>query len=341
MPARLMPARLMFARLMSARLWLPVLFALIALGVAARADDFPSRPVTLVVSFAPGGLTDIPARVIAPAMQQALGQSVIVENRAGASGITGGSYVVRSNPDGYTLLVSALSEVQNYYYMSVPYDALTDLAPVGKIADGPPIVLIVGVNSPFKSVADLVAYAKANPAKMNFSTSGSGTTPAIALAQLNALAGTDIAGVPYTGTGPATQAVVSGDVQGAFVFYPSAKGMIDGGQLRVLAVASPNRMALMPDVPTMQELGYAGFTHYAFIGLSVPKGTPAAAVAVLNKALNEALATPAVKQRLEPLGMTIPPAPNSPDAYLAHMTKEAAHQADLAKLAGGKVPPSH
>jgi tripartite-type tricarboxylate transporter receptor subunit TctC len=326
---------------MPVRLWFSILLASIALGGAARADDFPSRPVTLVVSFAPGGLTDIPARVIAPAMQQALGQSVIVENRAGASGITGGSYVVRSNPDGYTLLVSALSEVQNFYYMAVPYNALTDLAPVGKIADGPPIVLVVGASSPFKSVADLIAYAKANPSKTNFSTSGSGTTPAIALAQLNALAGTEIAGVPYTGTGPAAQAVMSGDVQGSFVFYPSAKGMIDGGQLRVLAVASPRRMALMPDVPTMQELGYAGFTHYAFIGLSVPKGTPSAAVTTLNKALNAALATPAVKDKLEPLGMTIPPAPNSPEAYIAYMTKEAAHQAELAKLAGGKVSESH
>jgi tripartite-type tricarboxylate transporter receptor subunit TctC len=187
----------------------------------------------------------------------------------------------------------------------------------------------------------LIAYAKADPSKTNFSTSGSGTTPAIALAQLNALAGTTIAGIPYTGTGPATQAVVSGDVQGAFVFYPSAKGMIEGGRLRVLAVASPDRMALMPEVPTMQELGYAGFTHYAFVGLSVPKGTPASAVALLNKALNQALADPVVKQKLEPLGMTIPPAPNSPDAYIAYMTKEAAHQAELAKLAGGKVSESH
>jgi tripartite-type tricarboxylate transporter receptor subunit TctC len=323
---------------MRVRFWLAVLFASLAAGGAARSADFPSRPVTLVVSFAPGGLTDIPARVIAPAMQQALGQSVIVENKPGASGITGGGYVVHANPDGYTLLVSALSEVQNFYYMSVPYNALTDLAPVGQIANGPPIVLIVGANSPFKSVSELIAYAKANPAKTNFSTSGSGTTPAIALAQLNALAGTSIAGIPYTGTGPATQAVMSGDVQGAFVFYPSAKGMIDGGQLRMLAVANPNRLALLPDVPTMQELGYTGFTHYAFIGLSVPKDTPVSAVAVLNKALNAALATPEVKQKLEPLGMTVPPQPNGPADYIAYMTKEAAHQAELAKLAGGKIP---
>jgi tripartite-type tricarboxylate transporter receptor subunit TctC len=326
---------------MRARLWMPVLCALLAVNGAARAEDFPSRSITLVVSFAPGGLTDIPARVIAPELQTSIGQSVVVENKAGASGITGGAYVVHANPDGYTLLVSALSEVQNFYYMSVPYNALTDLAPVGKIANGPPTVLIVAANSPFKTVADLVAYAKANPAKTNFSTSGSGTTPAVALAQLNALAGTSIAGIPYTGTGPAAQAVMSGDVQGSFVFYPSAKGMIDGGQLRVLAVGSPERMAVMPDVPTMKELGYAGFTHYAFIGLSVPKGTPASAVAVLNKALNAALATPEVKQKLAPLGMTVPSAPNSPEDYLAYMTKEAAHQAELAKLAGGKVPESH
>src|SRR5690348_17536808 len=127
-----------------------LLIALCAMTGAARAE-FPERTVTLLVSFPPGGLTDIPARIIAPEMQQRLGASVIVENKPGASGITGGSYVVRSAPDGYSLLVSALSEVQNFYYLKVPYNALTDLTPVGKIVDGPPLVLIVNAKSPFKS----------------------------------------------------------------------------------------------------------------------------------------------------------------------------------------------
>ena len=141
------------------RLFAAILFASCALTGAARAE-FPERTITLLVSFPPGGLTDIPARILALEMQQRLGAPVIVENRAGASGITGGSYVVRSSADGYTLLVSALSEVQNFYYLNVPYDALIDLVPVGKIADGPPLVLIVNAKSPFKSVADLIAYER-------------------------------------------------------------------------------------------------------------------------------------------------------------------------------------
>ena len=205
------------------RLFAAILFASCALTGAARAE-FPERTITLLVSFPPGGLTDIPARILAPEMQQRLGAPVIVENRAGASGITGGSYVVRSSADGYTLLVSALSEVQNFYYLNVPYDALIDLVPVGKIADGPPLVLIVNAKSPFKSVADLIAYEKAHPTNANFATSGVATTPAIAVSQLNSLAGTKFQEIPYKGTGPATSAVVIGDVQASFVFYPIAKG---------------------------------------------------------------------------------------------------------------------
>jgi len=315
------------------RLFAAILFAACALTGAARAE-FPERTITLLVSFPPGGLTDIPARILAPEMQQRLGAPVIVENRAGASGITGGSYVVRSSADGYTLLVSALSEVQNFYYLNVPYDALIDLVPVGKIADGPPLVLIVNAKSPFKSVADLIAYEKAHPTNANFATSGVATTPAIAVSQLNSLAGTKFQEIPYKGTGPATSAVVTGDVQASFVFYPSAKGLIDGGQLRVLAVTSPQRMKNLPDVPTMEELGFRGFEHMAFVGLSAPKGTPPAVIAKLNNALNDSLQAPAVRERLEPLGMTMPAALNTTEAYGKYMADEAKHQAELAKLTG-------
>jgi tripartite-type tricarboxylate transporter receptor subunit TctC len=307
-----------------------------ALTGAARAE-FPERTITLLVSFPPGGLTDIPARIIAPEMQQRLGASVIVENKAGASGITGGSYVVRSAPDGYTLLVSALSEVQNFYYLKVPYDALTDLVPVGKIAEGPPLVLIVNADSPYKSVADLIAFAKANPDKLNFSTSGVATTPAIAVSQLNSLAGTKITEIPYKGTGPAAAAVASGDVQASFVFYPSAKGLIDGGKLRVLAVTSADRLKNLPDVPTMQELGFKNFQHTGFVGLSAPKGTPPDVIAKLNKALNASLQSSAVRDRLEPLGMSIPAAPNSAEEYGKYMAHEAARQKELAKLTGHQL----
>src|SRR6202007_1284007 len=137
----------------------------VALASVARAEDFPTRAITLVVSFAPGGLTDMPARMLAPDLQQRLGQPVVVENKPGASGVIGGQYVVRAQPDGYTLLVAGISEVQNLFYINVPYKVPTDLAAVGAIADGPPLVLAVPSGSPFKSFADLMAYAKANPGK--------------------------------------------------------------------------------------------------------------------------------------------------------------------------------
>ena len=317
---------------MTARFCLSVLLASLALAGAARSEDFPDRPITFVVSFAPGGLTDIPARILAAEMQPRIGQPIVVENKPGASGISGGNYVVRASANGYTLLVSALSEVQNFYYLPVPYNALTDLAPVGKIVDGPPVVLVVNANSPFKNVADLIAYAKANPSAANFATSGAATTPAIAVTQLNALAGTTITPVPYNGTGPAAAAVVGGDVQGAFVFYPSAQGLIDAGQLRVLAIASSHRLAKLPDVPTMIELGFKDFEHDAFAGLSAPRNTPPAVIAALNKAINETIASASFQQRIAPLGMTAPPQPNAPGDYGRFMTKAAAYQGELAKL---------
>jgi tripartite-type tricarboxylate transporter receptor subunit TctC len=196
------------------------------------------------------------------------------------------------------------------------------------------MVLVVNAKSQFKSVADLIEYAKANPSNANFATSGAATTPAIAVSQLNSLAGTTFQQVPYKGTGPATSAVVTGDVHASFVYYPSAKGLIDGGQLRVLAVTSPQRMKVLPDLPTMAEIGFKGFQHMAFVGLSAPKGTPPAVIARLNKALNESLQSQAVRERLEPLGMSMPAAPNSPEAYGKHMAEEAKHQAELAKLTG-------
>lgn len=300
----------------------------------ASAQNYPNRPITFVVSFAPGGLSDVPARLLAAEMQKKTGATIVVENKPGASGINGGHYVVRSEPDGYTLLVSALSEAQNLHYLPIPYNVQTDLTPVGKIADGPTVVLIVNAKSEFKKLSDLIAFAKANPSKVNFSTSGPATSPAIAVSQLNSLADTKIVEVAYRGTGPAAAAVASGEVQGAFVFYPSAKPLLDGGQVRVLAVANAKRIESLPDVPTMAELGFKNFEHNAFVGLSAPRGTPKEIIAILNKGLNDTINSPEFRKRLEPLGMTMPAQPNTPESYGAFLAKETAYQAELAKLTG-------
>ena len=309
-----------------------------ALGAfSVSAEDYPTRPITLVVSFAPGGLSDVPARLLSAEMQQRIGQSIVVENRPGASGITGGSSVHRASPDGYTLLVSAISEVQNLYYLAVPYKFTSDFTQIGKIADGPTLVLIVNSASPYKTLADLIQDAKAHPEKISFATSGPATSPAIAVSQLNSMAGTKIVDVPYRGTALAATAVMSGDVQGAFVFYPSAKPLVDDGKVRVLAVADSKHVPQWKDVPTMAELGFPGFEHNAFVGLSGPPNMPPAIVVKLNKALNETVQSPAFRERIEPLGMVPPPGENTPETFTKFLVRETGHQAELAKLSGREL----
>lgn len=309
------------------------LFVGVTLTADAQAQNYPNRPITFVVPFAAGGLSDVPGRILAAEMQTRIGQSIVVENRPGASGVTGAQAVLRAAPDGHTLLVNALADVQNLHYLSVPYDPIRDFALIGMVADGPPVVLVVNANLPYKSVADIVADAKANPKKVSFGTSGPATSPAIAVTQLNALAKINIAQVPYRGSGPAANAVVSGEVQGAFVFYSSARSLHDGGKVRALAVASPKRIANWPELPTMSELGFPGFDHRGFVGLAAPGKTPAPIVAFLNKHLNESIATPAFRKRIEVLGMTVP-TDNTPEKFADFMRREIARQAELAKLSG-------
>ncbi|HWM80676.1 MAG TPA: tripartite tricarboxylate transporter substrate binding protein [Pseudolabrys sp.] len=299
----------------------------------AQADSsYPNRPITFVVSFAPGGLSDTGARLVAAEMTKYLGQPIVIENKPGASGVNGGSLVWRAEPDGYTLLASAISEVQNLHYLKVPYKFASEFTPIGKIADGPATVLIVKADSPFKTLDDLLKYVKANPGKTNFATSGPATTPAIAIAQLNSIAKTDIVGVAYRGSGPAAAAVVSGDVTGAFTFNSIATPLVENKQVRILAVASGKRIEGV-DAPTMEELGYKDFDHDAFVGLSGPPNLPKDVVAKLSDALNKSVRDPEFIAKIKRLGMVPPPANNSPEAFRDYIVKETARQGELAKLA--------
>jgi tripartite-type tricarboxylate transporter receptor subunit TctC len=319
---------------MATRRFTPVVFSLlIGVGLApeASAQNYPSRPITFVVPFAAGGLSDVPGRLLADEMQKRMGQSIVVENRPGASGVTGASAVLRAEPNGYTLLVNALADVQNLHFLSVPYDPIKDFALIGMVTDGPPVVLIVNANLPYKSVAEIVAAAKTK--KISFGTSGPATSPAIAVTQLNALAKTNIVQVPYRGSGPAAAAVVTGEVDGAFVFYSNARPMHEGGKVRAIAVASPQRMASWPEIATMGEQGFADFDHRGFVGLAAPGKTPASIVNVLNKHLNDSIKSESFRRRIEPLGMTVP-TDNTPETFATYMRKEIARQAALAKLSG-------
>jgi len=299
----------------------------------AAAQQYPTRPITLVVPFAPGGLSDVPARVLAAEMQMRIVHSVVVENKPGASGVTGATYVWRANPDGYTLLVNALADVQNLHYLAVPYDPIQDFALIGMITDGPPLVLIVNANMPYRSIDELIAYAKDNPNTMSFGTSGPATSPAIAVTQLNNFAHTRIVQVPYRGSALAAAAVAANEVQGSFVFYPNARSLFDSGRARALAVTSPHRIANWTEIPTMDELGYPGFHHAGFVGLAAPPNTPKPIIEYLNRELNEVIHSSSFKSKIEPLGMTVP-AMNTPETFTAFMHKELERQRELAKLSG-------
>jgi tripartite-type tricarboxylate transporter receptor subunit TctC len=317
--------------------------AVLALGVIspAKAQNYPSRTITIVVPFAQGGLTDVPVRMFASLLQEKVGVPVVVENKTGGSGSVGAAQVLRSEPDGYTLHANAVADTQNLHYIKVPYSAVNDFAHIGKIVEGPPLVLVIDAKLPYKSVADLIADAKANPAKLSFGTSGPASSPVIALNQLNAAAGTKIQEVPYRGSGQAAASVVTGAIQGTFTFYSSAKPLVDGGQVRALAVAGPRRIADWPNVPTMEEAGFKGFDHNGFVGLAAPGKTPPQVVAFLNKALNDVINSDLYKTRMATLGMTIPPAAqNTPENFKAFMAASTARQKELAKLAGAKAEPT-
>jgi tripartite-type tricarboxylate transporter receptor subunit TctC len=253
--------------------------------LAAQAQSYPNRTITMVVPFAAGGLTDVPARILAAMMQERIGQSIVVENKPGGSGVVGGTFAVRAAPDGYTLFANSVADTQNLHFIPVPYNAVDDFAMIGMIVEGPPLVLIIDAKLPYKSLAELIAGAKAS--KISFGTSGPASSPAIALTQLNAIGKTEIVGVPYRGSGEAARSVAGGAIEGVFAFFSQAKPLADDGKVRALAVASPQRIAGWPDVPTFEELGYKNFDHRGSVGLAAPAKTPKDIIAFLNKNLDE------------------------------------------------------
>jgi tripartite-type tricarboxylate transporter receptor subunit TctC len=320
----------------SLRLGLIVVWALV-IGVLlpgnAPAQDYPKRPITVIVPFAVGGLTDVPVRVLTAMLQERIGQTIVVENKPGGSGTLGGAYAARAAPDGYTLFANSIADAQNLYFLPVPYNAIDDFAMIGMIVEGPPLVLIIDAELQYRSLTELLTDAKTNPNKISFGTSGPATSPAMALAQLNALAKTEIAGVPYAGSGEAARNVSPSGVQGAFAFYAQAKPLADGGKVRALAIAMPDRIATWPEVPTMQELGFPNFDYRGFVGLAAPAKTPASIIAYLNRELNEVVQSPQFRSRMKVLGMTVP-SENTPELLVDYMRRETKRQGELAALTG-------
>lgn len=305
----------------------------------AQAENYPSRTITIVVPFPAGGLTDVPARLAASLLQEKIGQPVVIEQRTGASGTIGAAYVTRAAPDGYTLHANSIGDAQNIHYMPLPYHPVDDFAMIGWIVDGPPLVLVIDATLPIKTVTELVADAKANPAKYNFATSGPASSPNAILARFNSVAGTKIQAVHYRGSGEAATAVATSAIQGTFTFFSQAKALVDGGKLRALAITGPKRVEAWPDVPSLAELGL-NIDVRGFVGLGAPAKTPKPIVAYLNKQLNEVLQSDRFKKPMAALGMAPPPAAdNTPEAFEKFIRDEIARQGALAELTGQKIAP--
>lgn len=306
-------------------------------GAAFAQDNFPSKPIRFEVGYAAGGPTDVIARLIAQDVSATLGQSVIVENRAGANGNIATEYVARSPADGYTLIVNTLSHNVNPLLQPqiAKYDPAKDFTPVSLTVVLPQL-LVVGENSPYKTVGDLVNAAKANPGKVSFGSAGAGGSAHLAGELLALRSGTKQTHVPFRGNAPALTEVMSGRV--SYMFYPmiGVKNYVQEHKLRVLAVTTPKRDPDYPDVPTMAEAGYPGFEKYVGpVGFLAPAGTPPAVVEKLGNAIRAAAQKPAVRDKLRALGGVV--VGSTPEEYREWLKGDAQRWDELIKTAHVKV----
>jgi tripartite-type tricarboxylate transporter receptor subunit TctC len=276
---------------------------LLASGAAAFAQGWPGRPVRVVVPLSPGGFADVPARIVAPRLSTALGQQVFVENKPGAGGTIGADFVAKSKPDGYTLLWTGTPHVISaWLYKNLPYDTLKDFAPVALVASGP-YVLVVNPQLAVSTVPDLIAAAKAQPGKIDFASSGNGSAQHLVAALFNSMAGINLNHVPYKGSGPAMQDLVSGQVKVSFAGIPNVLTHVRNGRLRALAVTTPQRSPDLPEVPTVAEAGVPGYEATLWLNISAPAGTPPEIVQRLYAETAKILQDPEVVQGFRAAGL--------------------------------------
>jgi tripartite-type tricarboxylate transporter receptor subunit TctC len=288
----------------------------------AAAPAWPTRPVRIVVPFTPGGSTDILGREIAQKLTESLGQPFVVENKPGAGGSIGAAAVASAPPDGYTLLMGHIGTlaVNPSLYKTLPYDPRTAFAPVALVARVPN-VLVVNPNVPARTVAELVALAKAKPGSLRYASGGNGSAAHIAMEYFKLRTQTDIGHIPYKGTAPAVADVIGGQVEVIMTGVPAVLQQVKAGKLRAIAVSSAKPVASLPDVPTIAAV-YPDFEAVQWYGVVAPAKTPASVIALLNEEINRALATPALKARLDAEGAEA--APVTPDAFGTMITAEIA-----------------
>ncbi len=301
---------------------------------AAVAQQYPNRPIRLVVGYPPGGPADVTARLIAPHLTEALGQQIVIDNRAGAGGTVAATLLSRAEPDGYTVSIMANGELAiSPNLRKLPYDPLKDFSPVSRIGANQ-LALVVHPSVPAKTVADLVALAKAKPGTVNFASAGTGSTAHLAGELFKSLAAIDIVHVPYKGAGPALTDLIGGQVQMLITGYPGALPHIKAGRLRALGATGPKRMVAAPDLPTVGET-VKGYDVTSAYGVLLPLRTPKAIVTRLHREVAAIVKKPEVREKLIALGFE--PEGNTPAEFAAQIKSELAKWAKVIKTAGVKI----
>ncbi|MBV8030921.1 MAG: tripartite tricarboxylate transporter substrate binding protein [Betaproteobacteria bacterium] len=318
------------------KLVLRLAFSLLACAAAfsAAAADYPAHPVKWIVPYPTSGTTDLLARLMGGWLTEKLGQPFLIENKPGGGNNIGVEYVVKSAPDGYTmLLVNPANGINTTLYKNLPFNFLTDIVPVAGIARSPN-VMVVRLDFPAKTVKEFVDYCKANPDKINMASSGSGTSVHLSGELFKSMTGCKMVHVPYKGAGPALADIMGGQADLIFDNLPSSSGFIKGGRLRALAVTSAQRDASLPDVPTVGET-VKGYEATAWFGIGMPKGTPREVIDKLNAAVNQALVDPKMIERLRDLGAT--PLKGTPEDFGKVIKAETEKWAPVVRASGAKV----
>jgi len=328
----------------SRRRWLAAFAGMAMIGAAipvAAQTAWPSKPVRIVVPFAPGGTTDILARAVAPELSKVFGQSFIVDNRAGAGGNLGADIVAKAAPDGYTLLMGTVGThgINKALYSRLPYDPQKDFAPITLVA-GVPNVMVMNTEKAkalgIHTVPDFIKYAKAHPGQLNMASSGNGTSIHLAGELFKTMTGTFMTHIPYTGSGPAMMGMVSGTVDVMFDNLPSSMAQIKGGKLKAFAVTSSQRSAALPDLPTIEEAAkLKGFEASSWFGLLAPAGTPPEVVLRIQQETAKALSLPNIKEKLLAQGAI--PSGNTPQEFAALIDAEIKKWAPVVKASGARV----
>jgi tripartite-type tricarboxylate transporter receptor subunit TctC len=314
---------------------LPLLLLTMVFAAPAAAQNYPVKPIRIIVPYAPGGSTDVVFRILAPRLSENLGQQVLVENRPGAASTIGLDLVAKSAPDGYTVGVANIAYGANpTLYKKMPFDAERDLAPVSLVSIVT-MVLSVHPSVPAKSVKQLIALAKSKPGTLNYGSAGNGSANHLATARFAHMTGTNLVHVPYKGGGPAVVSIVSGETAVLFATIPSAIQHFKSGKLVPLGVSRAQRNAALPDIPTVAEAGVPGYEAIEWNGAMVPTGTPAAVVNRLHQAIVKAVAIPDIKERVNGLGADL--VGNSPDEFRTFLKNELATWGKVVKEVGMRI----